>query len=863
MQNNRPHITLLLVACLLLPGLFLGAGTPTTVSADTPSVAINFQPSSASTPDGYLVDSGAAFGDRGNGWSYGWSSPNDETRDRNLSRSPDQRYDTLNHMQKTDGLNWEIALRAGTYEVHLVAGDPGYYDSVYKIAVEDTLTVDGTPDGTTRWLEGTVTVTVTDGRLTVSNASGSSNNKINYIEITATDGSSITNPITPPSATPATPTDLVTNVAAASGDTYPVESLQEGTRTFIDRSYTVTSMPTGFAGQPFIRTANDDKWATVPDFLRFELTAGATVYVAYDSRAQALPAWLAEGGWTETGDLLGTSDVERRLYRKSFPAGLVVLGGNAMAPMLGAESNYNVVVIAEDAPAPAATPTATGVPSDVPTATATGTAVPSATATETAIPSVTATTTTVPTNTPESATLDQTGTQWAFLEWSLDNPTYSGNPFDLVAAATFVHQNSGETRTTEMFYDGGDTWKFRFTGTQAGTWTVTTSSNDADLDRHSGTIEISAGDLPGFVVAQNGQWVRSGTGQAFVPRYAIQAVPGRLSSSEIDRDIQTFIRDAGFTGFHISMGCSWFDAGTKECDQADNTDPDRATFQIIEELITETYAAGGAVHLWMWGDSSRDQNPTQGMDGLNGTAARRVQRYIAARLGPLPGWTMGYGYDVWEWADSSQVQTWHDHMQAHLGWDHLLGARYKAEQIGIWTDALEYAAYEQVKPTYDDLRQAFDHKSTKPAFSEDRWRNLDSGSRDFSEDELRRVAWNAVMSGGVAGIYGNLTGGQGSDDGSKAFGNADQFLTLARFWEGRYTLGVARCNDRTDAVCLQSGDAYSFYGEDVSSIQIDGLSGQRGVAVDTRKSYQEITFTVDGSTWTAPYRSDWAIAIEP
>jgi hypothetical protein len=271
----------------------------------------------------------------------------------------------------------------------------------------------------------------------------------------------------------------------------------------------------------------------------------------------------------------------------------------------------------------------------------------------------------------------------------------------------------------------------------------------------------------------------------------------------------------------------------------------------------------------MWGDSSRDQNPTQGMDGLDGTAARRVQRYIAARLGPLPGWTMGYGYDVWEWADSSQIATWHDQMQAHLGWEHLLGARYEAEEIGIWTDVLEYASYEQVKPTYDELRQAFDHRPAKPTFSEDRWRNLDRGRRDFSEDELRRVAWNAMMAGGVAGIYGNLTDGQGSDDGSKAFTNAGQFRTLARFWEERYMLGVVPCNELTDAVCLQSGDAYIFYAEDTTAIRLDlsGMAGgQRAIAVDTTQAYAEIdlgTLDATDQIWTAPYRSDWAVVIEP
>jgi hypothetical protein len=44
--------------------------------------------------------------------------------------------------------------------------------------------VNGTPtSGPTRWIEGTATVTVSDGRLTVSNGSGASDSKISYLDI--------------------------------------------------------------------------------------------------------------------------------------------------------------------------------------------------------------------------------------------------------------------------------------------------------------------------------------------------------------------------------------------------------------------------------------------------------------------------------------------------------------------------------------------------------------------------------------------------------------------------------------------------------------------------------------------------------
>ncbi len=158
------------------------------VSARTflPLVRVNFQPATAAVPAGYLVDAGATFANRGNGYSYGWNVNNAVTaRDRNSALSADQRYDTLQHMQVAGaGSTWEISVSNGTYSVFLVAGDASAFDSVYRINVEGGLTVSGTPNTTTRWYSGTRTVTVTDGRLTVSNGTGAVNNKICFIEIT-------------------------------------------------------------------------------------------------------------------------------------------------------------------------------------------------------------------------------------------------------------------------------------------------------------------------------------------------------------------------------------------------------------------------------------------------------------------------------------------------------------------------------------------------------------------------------------------------------------------------------------------------------------------------------------------------------
>jgi len=165
-------------------------GTLTVTSAF--SAFVNFQPSSSPVPSGYLMDAGNGYANRGNGFTYGWNGNNTGfTRDRNSSLSLDQRYDTLNHMQKAGGARaWEIAVPNGSYQVFVVAGDASNYDSVFRINVEGVLTVSGTPTSSSRWVSGTKTVAVSDGRLTVSNASGSSNNKICFIDITSVAGGS-------------------------------------------------------------------------------------------------------------------------------------------------------------------------------------------------------------------------------------------------------------------------------------------------------------------------------------------------------------------------------------------------------------------------------------------------------------------------------------------------------------------------------------------------------------------------------------------------------------------------------------------------------------------------------------------------
>ena len=163
---------------------------------------INFQPSGAAVPAGYIADNGNAYNaTRGFGWVT-QSSLSSSThtplniaayaRDRNRA-NVDQRLDSVLHMQfpNTPAAAWEYAVPNGIYSVTVSVGDTpnskGIYDSKHSIRVEGVTAINRF-QATARqeYQLATVRVNVIDGRLTIDPGTGTnlgSNTKINYVDI--------------------------------------------------------------------------------------------------------------------------------------------------------------------------------------------------------------------------------------------------------------------------------------------------------------------------------------------------------------------------------------------------------------------------------------------------------------------------------------------------------------------------------------------------------------------------------------------------------------------------------------------------------------------------------------------------------
>ena len=520
---------------------------------------------------------------------------------------------------------------------------------------------------------------------------------------------------------------------------------------------------------------------------------------------------------------------------------------------------------------------------------------------------------------------EKTIRQGETTEWTVNNPGVDGNPFDVVATAQFRHDDSGQTRKTEMFCSGKDQWAFRFHGTDRGRWSFKTVSKNAELDGLTGSVTVergSPGDR-GFVTNIGSKWAWSATGTAFVPQYVMgkdlstfyNMTNNKVDRAKIDAEINEFIIQHGFTGFHLQGREAWFNLGGKV---GDDPNPDARSYQVIETIIEKVYDAGGTCHLWMWGADGKRKGdgPRYILGEPMNDADKRNLRYLAARLGALPGWTMGYGFDTENmWASREELDAWKSFLEAHMGWDHVLGSRVGFDEKGRWgrygdgkkpklnqkhnapigNDFVawsggDYVGYTSYRPLYERYVEAIEHQPGRPSFEEDRFRLREAAQwthKDYDPPLMLKGLWHSAMAGGVANIWGNLLpdddrgGSQSYDSGDVHI--KDQIKTYATFFRDRFAADLIRDNSLADAysgtteapdaapisVCLRdpAQTRFLFYKETTDRIGME-LSQMRepqpAIAVDVRKPYAEIELGMmqpGQRQWQAPYRSTWAIAV--
>lgn len=469
--------------------------------------------------------------------------------------------------------------------------------------------------------------------------------------------------------------------------------------------------------------------------------------------------------------------------------------------------------------------------------------------------------------------LDRTGVHYGpTLEWELDNPTVFGNPFDVEATATFVH-STGEIASTGLFYDGGETWRFRFAPHREGEWTFTTASLDPDLDGHAGTVTVlpnPSPDVRGFLTSVGTRFAHPTSGGDLEPyrfdffQNGVLFDPHIAGSDWTDPAVrQAYFAEArahGFDAVLFSVYNSWFEFGARAYTEHVSFDPDLVTFDVLEQVIEAAWAEGIHVHLLAWGDEQRQWTPL-GVGGINGVPDRRLQRTIAARLGPLPGWSMTYGFDLEEWVSEAQVGAWASYLGERFGWEHLVWAKGRVHGdlsalalSGIGADSPEEIA--DLIAIFPDRPIVYEERFTHGRFAR------------YDMDGTRRQLWRHAIAGGVGAGWGFF------DTSPHPYPSPEQLITYDRFWRDRLRFGYETADSATDGWGLAddggagAGAAMVFYREGAASVEFDlsvvFATPQPAIAVDTRQVYTELAIgPLDpvAQTWIAPYESDWAIAV--
>ena len=128
-------------------------------------IYVNFQPNGSPTVDGYSVDSGQVYGDRGGGQSYGWSQIV-TMRDRDATTASDL-YETHAEVPANQTRTWSIRIENGTYAVTVSVGDAGgsTNDTNNTVTVEGTSYWNALALQNDEFAQQTQLVTVSDGRL--------------------------------------------------------------------------------------------------------------------------------------------------------------------------------------------------------------------------------------------------------------------------------------------------------------------------------------------------------------------------------------------------------------------------------------------------------------------------------------------------------------------------------------------------------------------------------------------------------------------------------------------------------------------------------------------------------------------------
>ena len=132
-----------------------------------------------------------------------------------------------------------------------------------------------------------------------------------------------------------------TLVAGLSKSGYQLAYMSAGDAYYVDREYTIVSIPDTLEDCLWLKTANDDNTVRDEDFLTFELKAASQIYVAYDANLAAVPKWMDDGWEKMDEQIIDSRGTKFDIISRVFNEGEVTLGGNCG----GSDDNMYLILL--------------------------------------------------------------------------------------------------------------------------------------------------------------------------------------------------------------------------------------------------------------------------------------------------------------------------------------------------------------------------------------------------------------------------------------------------------------------------------------------------------------------------------------
>jgi len=353
--------------------------------------------------------------------------------------------------------------------------------------------------------------------------------------------------------------------------------------------------------------------------------------------------------------------------------------------------------------------------------------------------------------------------RYAVYEKSFEHEGSYDNPYRQVAAdAILARHNGGEEKKVPLFWDGGTSWKFRFSPDAPGRWTWRIESGDSGLNGQSGVFSCVHSKLRGAVVAnhspkrsiwQNGEgyWLFGDTQWA-----AFDTNPEEeLNAESMRRYVEAragqgfnFLQTALLAGAENEGGPAFADYAKEDLNPGYWAEVDRRVAHMNEQgmLAMLTLAWGG--------ESKTAPGFKTWLDFPDDEARKRFVRYVVGRYSAYNvGFSMAGEWDLAAAGDGAEERT---RMLGSLAAESdpherlitVLPASGSSRGLSPFHEEpwLSFAGY---RYEFGNLHQtALEHyERTNPLAYAGYGVYLLDGEGGRSLDEMRHATWDVTMAG--------------------------------------------------------------------------------------------------------------------